>query len=195
MSARFHASSVAAVSAIVASLSAPGAARAASTIRDPNPPRYSIEIEPHLNLQGFPDGGGTFGFGAGARFSIPLASPGFIGSINDSIAITFGGDFVRFTSSAQVCGATDCVAGPSFWALYAPVALQWNFFLTEQWSVFGEPGIALRHAFLDHCFDCSSNDVVRPMFDVGARYALADGAKLTMRFGYPLLASVGISFL
>jgi hypothetical protein len=97
----------------------PASAHAASTIRDPNPPQYGIEIEPHLNVQGLHDGGGAFGFCGGARVSIPLASPGFIRTINDSIAISFGGDAIDVTSSAEICADQACVAGPSFWVVYA----------------------------------------------------------------------------
>jgi hypothetical protein len=74
------------------------------------------------------------------------------------------------------------------------VVLQWNFFLTEKWSVFGERGLALRHTFVEHCVDCSGADSVRPVFDAGGRYALSDGATLTLRVGFPVLASVGVSF-
>ena len=52
-------------------------AHAQSTIKNPNPPRYSVEIEPKLNLG--PDSvyayGGT-SFGPGVRFSIPASDLG-----------------------------------------------------------------------------------------------------------------------
>ena len=186
-----RAANVGAGALFVAALMVSETASAASTIHG-TPPKYSLEIEPHLDVQGFHDSGGNYGFGGGLRLSIPLMSPGFVPSINDSVAISFGGDFVRYSAGPDVCGGNVCTASSSFWVAYAPVALQWNFFLTDKWSVFAEPGVAMRHTFVDHCLDCSV-DQLRPLFDMGGRYALADGMKLTMRVGFPMLASVGIS--
>src|SRR5689334_1043116 len=129
----------------------PRPAQAESIIKDPNPPQYSLELEPKFNLgpSGVFDYGGSF-YGPGVRFSIPVMSPGFVKTINDSIAISFGADFVRyggyryygFNCVRGVCGYYD--AG-DFWAVYLPVTMQWNFWLTDKWSVFGEPGLAIRH--------------------------------------------------
>jgi hypothetical protein len=173
-------------------------AAARLTIRDGSPPEYALEIEPHLDVEGLDADGTLFGLGAGIRFSIPIVRNGFIPKINDSVAITFGGDFVRFPSGATICGANACVDSPGYSVFYAPVAMQWNFFLTDQWSVFGEPGIALRHSFADNPGadpgSLNGNDRPRVVVAFGGRYRLSSGMTLTMRVGLPVLASVGLSF-
>ncbi len=181
-------------SAFVLAASTP--AEAATTIRDPSPPDYKVEIEPHGILQpgGFFDTLGSTGFGVGGRFSIPIMSPGFVKTINDSIAISFGADLVYFDSYAYWCNGNSC-SGNSFWRLYVPVALQWNFWLSDKWSVFGEPGLVLRQP-LGACIagaPCNDSFVV-PAFWAGARYHFSDRVALTLRAGFPEVLTVGVSF-
>ena len=65
--------------------------------------------------------------------------------------------------------------------------LQWNFWLSEDWSVFGEPGPGLR---LD-----DSHISVEPLeFWAGGRWHFVEYAALTMRVGYPTF-TVGVSLL
>jgi hypothetical protein len=180
-----------ALAAGAALLVAPSA-HATSIIRDPNPPQYHVEIEPHLDISLFDYN--TTGFGPGIRFSIPVMSPGFIKTINDSIAISFGADFLHYNVSAYRCSAVGCY-DTTFWSLYFPVAMQWNFWLTDKWSVFGEPGLAIRHTIVD-CggYNCSANnDRVFPAFHAGARFHFSDTLALTMRAGYPTGFSIGLS--
>ena len=46
---------------------------------------------------------------------------GFIDRINDSVGLGFGVDYTRDNT-------------------WLPLVMQWNFWLSEHWSVFGEPG-------------------------------------------------------
>jgi hypothetical protein len=185
------------VAAAFAAVSVPAApAAAASTIRSPHPPEYPVEIEPHLILQ--PDGvyyaGGTTGIGIGARFSIPIMSPGFVKTINDSIAISFGPDLLHY-EAYNYCYGGVC-SGNSFWRLYFPVAMQWNFWLTDKWSVFGEPGLVVRSNLGDNCVagaPCRQSNIA-PAFWAGARFHFSDRIALTMRVGFPEAVSVGVSF-
>ena len=130
-------------------------------------PDYRFEAEPH-GLIGF---GGPFkrraDFGAGFRGTVVIVQNGFVSSINNSVGITFGADFFFHRSR-----------------IYFPVAMQWNFWLTTHWSVFGEPGIS---------FTTKDNDI-DPILMVGGRYHFTEKVALTMRIGYPA-ASVGVSFL
>lgn len=176
-----------------------GTAAAESIIRNPNPPRYAVEIEPHVNLSFLDlDYGGT-SFGPGIRFGIPIMSPGFVPTINDSVAISFGADLVRYSGYSYGCDARGCYDTAGFWAAYIPVTLQWNFWLTDRWSVFGEPGLTLRHAFQDdYCaatpgFSCRGRDRLLGTFYAGARLQLSDALALTFRAGYPNGFSVGLS--
>ncbi len=190
---------------LLAALLAPRDAAAVSTIKDPNPPDYHLELEPKLNITpgGFFDYGGL-GIGPGIRATIPVMSPGFVKTINDSIGISFGLDILHYDGYRYYarCGRNGCPyydAG-NFWSIYFPVAMQWNFWLTDRWSVFGEPGLALRHAFYsgNYCdnalYDCNSRDTLYFLFYAGGRFAFNDHMALTMRIGHPTLLSVGLSF-
>jgi hypothetical protein len=186
--------------ALLAAVAWPSAARA-DTLIIKNPgdhPRYSFEAEPHLVL-GFiePPGyaSGT-GFGLGFRGSIPLIRNGFVPSINNSIAIGFGidwarygrGDYCRNGGPLPEC---DRVRINGFNEFFFPLVLQWNFFLSRNWSVFGEPGVALNY----HGWGGPNAVDVDPfVFFLGGRYHFSDRITLTMRIGYPAF-SVGGSFL
>ena len=75
-----------AAGAVVVALSvvAPGAL-ATTIIKSPHPPKYSVEIEPHLSINAstFNDWG-YWGFGPGVRFGIPIAGPAFMTCIDFS---------------------------------------------------------------------------------------------------------------
>jgi len=184
--------------AVVGAALVPCRAYADDTIRHPGEHSiYMVEIEPHLELA-YGDWtagvlGGT-GYGAGARFTFPIVKNGFVPSINNTAAIGVGIDFLHFP-----CGfdGYNC----SLNSLSFPVVLQWNFYVTKQWSVFGEPGLFLYHQFFDYsnvgctglgCPSVTTTSLL-PAFWVGARYHINDRLSVTMRVGYPTLA-VGMSF-
>jgi hypothetical protein len=146
------------------------------------------------------------GFGVGFRASIPLFSNGPVSRINNNMAITFGLDWAH---GSHPCGpvrpgwegawAYDCSLD-SFWV---PVALQWNFFLTEVISVFGEPGLALAHYRWDHWQHCwapgycdpDGNETrLKPVLWGGARFLVSDSIGFTVRLGYPSITA-GVSLL
>ena len=171
----------------------------ATMIKDPHPPKYGLEIEPHLsaNFHAANDWGYN-GIGVGARFSIPLAGPAFISKINDSVAISFGGDLFRsYANIKRGDGAT-----VTYWSLFLPVALQWNFWLTDKWSAFAEPGVVVRWAFggctpADGCKNPAwlGGAPAFPGLAVGARYHFSGGTPaLTFRVGFPTGLAVGVSF-
>jgi hypothetical protein len=142
-------------------------------------------------------GSGT-GFGVGFRGTVVLIDNGFVPTINNSIGIGFGLDWVHYghgrphcivdNGPAQGCfGQDDSESVNDVWL---PVVMQWNFFLSRQWSVFGEPGLALRYQALtgNHSF------YVDPQLYVGGRWHFSDEMALTLRLGYPTL-SAGVSFM
>lgn len=179
-------------------------ALADSTIRTPDDhPHYVVEIEPH-GLLGWDIGGyHTVGLGAGLRASIPIVRNGFIPTLNNMVAITFGADWLYF-NGCYYYGNT-CGGGHNF---YFPVGLQWNFYVAKQWSVFGEPGAAPYYAAFDSACDTIADPKARgicqsyepnhfsviPFFSVGARLHFNEHVTLTMRVGYPILG-VGVSFM
>jgi hypothetical protein len=178
---------------------APPAHADTSIIRNPGDhSRYSFEAEPHL-LLGLIDPPGPAngtGFGAGFRGTVVLLENGFVPTINNSIGIGFGADWVHYGGGNQTC-VTD--PGPSrvlvcnstsVNELWFPVVMQWNFYLSRQWSVFGEPGLAVRYQSVPNVRDLS----VDPQLYLGGRWHFSDQMTLTMRLGYPTF-SVGVSFM
>lgn len=174
-------------------------------------PRYSVELEPHL-IAGFVSPLAGSGAGLGARASIPIVENGFVSSINNSVAIGFGIDWMRYGG---------CYHGWNYVGSYCddlsrvwlPVTLQWNFYLSTHFSVFGEPGIALHWtdwAGAQGCYYYEPNGRIRyggcgqphsgGRFDldpfvlmVGGRYHVSRTVSLTARIGYPYF-SFGVSF-
>jgi hypothetical protein len=166
-------------------------------------PRYGFEAEPHLllGLLGAPGPSSGDGFGLGFRGSVPIVDNGFVKTINNNVAISFGADWVHYGGDRRrVCNRDTCWYADDYdvESIYLPVAMQWNFFLSENWSVFGEPGLAIRIHWWEYENDWyreDDSDVdLRPVFYVGGRLHFNDSITLTMRLGYPTF-SVGVSFL
>src|SRR5471030_2885343 len=82
---------------LVSVLALPSLALADDTIKHPGDhPHYSVEVEPHLIL-GWGSGYGTTGYGIGGRVSIPIVQDGFVKTINNSVAVGFGLDFLHYS--------------------------------------------------------------------------------------------------
>jgi hypothetical protein len=199
--------SVGAVLSVGVLLTSAADARGDDTIKRPGDhPHYPVEIEAH-GLWGWthydyePDDG----FGLGARFSIPIVQNGFVPSINNSVAIGLGLDWLHYSGTGCYYGprgATQCydVGDSNF--LFFPVVMQWNFFVARHWSVFGEPGFVIYHGFFDYCagapvgYVCNNptSTGVDFAFYAGGRYHINDNIALVMRIGYPTF-SFGVSFM
>lgn len=192
--------------ALLSSLWAEGASAESIIQRDGDHPKYSLELEPHLAL-GFPMPGylGGSSLGAGVRFSIPVAERGLIDGVNDSAAIGFGIDLMRYSGGGAFAGDCEeyrgagreriCVRvrgapGPAFQVL-VPVVFQWNFFFDPAWSAFVEPGIGIYYQH--HEFDGSGTAGAFPVIQLGGRYHFSQSTALTFRIGYPYF-SLGVSF-
>lgn len=186
---------------------APAAASAQSIIRNPGDHVKSVEIEPHVLLVPWGTPGNDLGFGLGGRLTFPIVDNGFVSSINNSVGIGVGFDWMRY---GGYCGygyyGTDARGRPVYYGdcgklnrFSIPVVMQWNFYLTKSWSVFGEPG--LEYSFYSNlCPDnypgslCRSPNNLDPVLHAGGRWHFSQYATLTMRVGWPYI-SVGISFL
>ncbi len=181
---------------LVSALSLPpllGAASAAAddTIKHPGDhPHYAVEVEPHV-LLGWGNGWGD-GIGVGGRFSIPIVDNGFVSTINNSVAIGFGLDVLWFNGCYYDRG------GCSATGFDFPVVMQWNFFVAQHWSVFGEPGLVVYH----NSWNCpggpcpaygNADTFLEPALFIGGRYHISDSVSLTMRLGFPSF-SFGASF-
>jgi hypothetical protein len=193
-----------ALAAGIAFTAAPSTAHADDTIRHPGDhPHYHLELEPHVSL-GWGGVDTYYGDGVGigvigGRIGIPILDNGFVPTINNSVAISFGFDAVYYG------GCWNGLGNCSAWYLELPATLQWNFYVAQHWSVFGEPGFFLYHGFFSNCVFNGNREVcgsppgyaetgLYPAFYVGARYHFSDTVTLTMRVGYPTF-SIGVSFL
>ena len=166
-----------------------GFAHAESIISHPGDhPKYAVELEPHLVLGwGNIDTGDPFphkidfrnnaGFGPGLRLSIPLVSNGFVEKINNNVALGFGADWAHY-------------GGPGSDVLWFPVVMQWNFFVTNIITVFGEPGGAFRHVSSHG----HSETHVDGVLQAGAKFMFSRYIGLTLRAGYPYF-SAGLTLL
>ncbi len=175
---------------------------AQSTIRQPGArTQYRFEAEPHVLLGLFdpPGFASGEGFGLGFRGTVEVARNAFISSINNSVGVSFGLDWLRYAhgeyprlcarwtvdpAGTRVCTEVDDEHGRNY--VYLPVAMQWNFWLSRQWSVFGEPG------FIPYFHGDQLS--FEPAFYAGGRFHFVDRVTLTMRVGYPTF-SLGVSFL
>ena len=186
------------------------AARAEDMIikRPGDHPTYSVELEPHLALAFLIPTAGSSGIGIGGRATIPVVKNGFISSINNSVGIGFGIDWINYNGCYRGRWANPAYC-PNFQAFFIPIVMQWNFFLSTHWSVFGEPGFAITHnsygACVDFYVDNQGNRVscgatpgrvgIDPfVLFVGGRYHFSETVALTMRIGWPYF-SIGVSFM
>ena len=64
--------------------------------------------------------------------------------INNSVAIGFGLDLLHYDSCWY---NAPCSAN----YIHIPVVMQWNFYVAQRWSVFGEPGLVIFHGFFEDC--------------------------------------------
>jgi hypothetical protein len=170
----------------------PSTAAAQAVIKQPGAhPRYSFEAEPHLLVNGRGHGGDAIG--PGFRGTVVLVDNGFISTINNSVGIGFGADFLLI-GDKHCHGRDQCHRHD---VIILPVVLQWNFWLHRKWSVFGEPGVALvlNENHNNDDLDDTDLDVDPFVFGAGGRYHFSDSTTLTMRLGFPVSLSIGVSFL
>lgn len=129
-----------------------------------------VRPEVHLDLGFHAD------IGFGMRIDIPIVQDGLIASANDDLAISPGADLL-FDDGHVWVGI--------------PVALQWNFYIKQEWSVFPEIGLAV--LFGEH--HRHHDDVgVDFLLAVGGRYHWSSRNAVVLRIGWPIGLNVGITF-
>lgn len=149
-------------------------------------PHYIFEAEPHILVGPFgpPGPAEGHGFGLGFRGTFEVVDNGFISSINNTVGIGVGADYVGY--SWDDCSGGTCRDGATAY-LWFPLVMQWNFWVSEEWSVFAEPGVAMRIDEEDVALDPVQ------MF-LGGRWHFSEYVALTARIGYPTF-TVGSSFI
>ena len=187
------------------------AVHAESIIKRPGAhPIYDVEIEPHAVFQWDNRWGNDDGIGPGVRVNVNLTHDGFIAKVNDSVALGFGLDV---TFGDNDCGWFYAFGDPRFrddfrctaTEVWFPVVMQWNFWLTDVISVFGEPGLAFAHRRWTWEWYCGGapnrvcefkeNDTdLEGVFWGGARFMFSSTVGATVRVGTPYV-SAGLNFL
>jgi len=195
--------------ALCSTLNCPAFAQ--STIRSPGAhPSYGVELEPHLVLGPFDPPGNTrgAGIGAGLRATVPIVNNGFVQTINNSVGLSFGFDWLHYSSgqdatigpcgrwipgpdNTRVCVQVAGLSRAPANYVYLPLAMQWNFWLHRRFSAFGEPGFVIYHRKAEYE---SGHFGLAPLLQLGGRWHFSDIAALTFRFGYPTF-SLGVSLL
>jgi hypothetical protein len=172
-------------------LVSPGEASAQMIIKQPGNHPKAWEMEPHLLFRGALLPENDPGFGLGFRATIPIVDNGFVSSINNSVGIGLGLDWIAYR-------------GAGLNQFVAPVVMQWNFFLSRSWSVFAEPGVAV-NVFTETCDDYYVRDngkyrgrschrrFIEPHLGIGARWHFRPDNTLTLRLASNYL-SVGVSW-
>lgn len=176
-----------ALAAMAMAESSPAAA-ADWIIKQPNRhPNYFIELEPHASMilwrrtihrrfVTLDSEAGQTEFGGGARINFEIVDP-VIPSLNNSIALGTGLDFMSCSSFCR-----------NQVQVFLPAVAQWNFYLTQKWSVYANLGGVLRTT------DLFSNTFFDFITELGGRYHFNDKVVLNMRVGYPFSIGIGPGF-
>lgn len=130
------------------------------------------------------------GVALGGRVNIPIVDNGFIKSINNSVYISLGADIYNVSYRYR---DRDGRGGPDRWdrrgfAVGIPVALQWNFYFSPEWSAFGEAGINI---YLDDVAPAPSYNW--GIAAAGGRYHFSKSVSAQLRVGSPY-TSIGFVF-
>lgn len=128
---------------------------------------------------------GVFGIGGRAEFA--LVPDGFIGGdVHDELALSLGAElFFAELNPGWYDGGLYVV----------PIAaLQWNFYLGDEWSIFPELGVAFYIDPDDNGWNGHSGVYAAPDIGFGARYHFAARNALLLRASSPGGLQVGLTF-
>ncbi len=135
---------------------------------------------------------GGIAFSPGFRLGFPLTRNGMLGNINNDMRLMVGAQWIISFNPAE------------YWWITAPVSLQWNFYLSEQWSVSLEAGLSVDVFVYDflNCYDHPRRYCDRvyfhPVGGIGLRRHLSRGnvpgfPSIEFRFSYPYGIQVGLN--
>jgi hypothetical protein len=143
-------------------------------------PKHVAELGVHLAGETIPASDvDSRGAGVGARLYINVLPRGLVTGVADSFAIGVGGDFILSSDRAPEAG------GPRKHVLI-PVTAQWNFWLTDHFALFVEPGVNMVFGAGTH---------VQPAIYAGVRYVLGNSVSIVGKAGIPdATAGLGVLF-
>jgi len=130
-------------------------------------PRFDV----HLTLGWYAAAGG------GLRVDLPVVREGLIDVAEDDLRITLGAEVLWYWSQDDQIG------------FYPLAALQWNFYLNEQWSVFPEVGFVLMFP-RPHFW----RTFIAPLVSLGARYHFSPRNAFLVRVSWPHGLQLGVTF-
>jgi hypothetical protein len=130
-------------------------------------------------------------FGTGVRLDIPIVPDGFLGGVDDELALSPGFDLLLLHAGNQAS-----VAVP-----IAVFGVQWTFYLSRRWSVFPEVGLVTifgnwgpyhhRHRF----YEDHSDAYFAPLLGGGVRWHVDDRIAILLRASWPVGGQAGVVFL
>ena len=138
-------------------------------------------VDVHLDL------GWYQAFGLGFRVDIPIVDS-IIDEVDDELALSPGAELFFWDFDR------------TFVSLWPVIALQWNFYLSEKWSVFPELGLSLfigddrYYAYGRGPRGRGVGAHIWPFLGVGGRYHWNDRNSLIMRINWPAGLQIGITF-
>lgn len=139
--------------------------------------KYHVELDLHVAGETVPPNDtDSRGAGPGARLYFNIVPRGFIDELTDNFALGLGVD------SSLTSKHPD---GTSSKHILIPLTVQWNFWLSEHFALFLEPGVSVVLGAGTH---------VQPAIYAGARYALGSSIAVTVKAGIPDVTG-GVAFL
>ncbi|MDQ3034596.1 MAG: hypothetical protein M3Y87_19460 [Myxococcota bacterium] len=172
-----------AVALTIATLASAPAARADHQIDRPFTGSRPFQLDFHGGLAWY-----GFGFAAGARFGIPIVQNGFIPTLDNAVYLNFGADIYFVDDDCRGFGGCDRAYRL---AMGFPVALHWEFYFNDTWSVFAELGVNvyLPPGFFHRgVYNFREDAGAWVIAAVGGTLHLGDVFALTLRVGNPYVA-------
>lgn len=133
------------------------------------------------------------GLGGGVRAEFVILPNGAIPNFNDDFSLTAGAEAILFFDDDDHHGRWDHDHDNEGLGIWPMIALQWNFYLSKEWSVFPELGVWLQLGEDGHGHD-DNNINMDLLFGVGARYHFGDRTAVFIRLEHPFMLHVGMQF-
>jgi len=131
-------------------------------------------------------------FGVGFRVDIPIVPDGLVDGVQDELALSPGAEFFFWNWRSRRNRDEYLYYGDmGIWPL---LALQWNFYLNDKWSIFPELGIAFFWYWDDFDGGRNTHFGAHPFLGFGARYHFSSRNALLMRINWPAGLQIGITF-
>jgi hypothetical protein len=113
-----------------------------------------VRVDLHLDL------GWYQAFGLGFRVDIPIVKDGLIDSANDELSLSPGAELYFWDYQTTFLG---------IWPI---LALQWNFYVGREWSVFPELGLGFFLGETRHHFSDANSFLMRISFPAGLQLGI-----------------------